>query len=141
MNAKEVFALAMKAREENEKAKALKGQIEEERRFRASQKRDKEIEELTQIIKELIVKAAKKGELKITFDAGEFYYSADVTFRVMKKLEYEGYSTDCIKEDSYYPYAVEDDGYLTDYEIELSNTVYDASIYSISWEHIVRQVE
>lgn len=138
MNATEAFALAMKVREENEKARALKGQKDEERRFRALQKRDRQIEELTKIIKELIYKAAKEGQFKIEFDVGKSYYSEDVTFRVMKNLSIEGYSTSCIEEKVYYPYDVEDQGYLTDYEIKQMNIEYDASIYSISWGHIGR---
>lgn len=138
MNAEKAFALAMKVREENEKARVLKGQNEEERRFRALQKRDRQIEELTKIIKELILKAAKEGKFEIEFDVGKFYYSEDVTFRVMKNLRIEGYSTSCIEEKAYYPYDVEDQGYLTDYEIKQMNIEYDASIYSISWGHIGR---
>lgn len=143
MNAEKAFALAMKAREENEKARVLKGQKDEERRFRALQKRDRQIEELTKIIKELIYKAAKEGQFKIEFDVGKFYYMEDVTFAVMMELEYEGYCIDCIEENSYYS---DDDldnmsfeSCVTDFldkGIRTSNTKYDASIYSISWEHV-----
>ena len=143
MNAKKAFALAMKARREVEEAKKFVGQSEELKRLRELKKRDDQIEELTKIIKELIYKAAKEGQLKIEFDVGKLYYPEDVTFSVMMELEYEGYCIDCIEERSYYPCDDLDnmsfESCVTDFldkGIRTSNTKYDASIYSISWENV-----